>query len=87
MRRNRDPRFSVPTNGCWTMCMVRGLQLEEIAKRFVEVPDSKKDGSFRSVNLLGVTPLDFGPQENVESLKANPGAVRMEGYLNVGNGR
>ncbi len=48
-----------------------GIALEEIAKRFVEVPDSKKDGSSRSVNLLGVTPLDFGPQENVELLKAN----------------
>ena len=25
----------------------------------------------RSVNLLGVTPLDFGPQKNVELLKEN----------------
>ena len=31
----------------------------------------KESGVSRSVNLLGVTPLDFGPQENVEVLKEN----------------
>lgn len=31
----------------------------------------KENRSGRSVNLLGVTPLDFGPQKNVEILKAN----------------
>ena len=35
----------------------------EYSKRFVEVPDGKKNGSSRSVNLLGVTPLDFGPRK------------------------
>ena len=65
------PAFPVPTNGMHDYVYGAGIALEEIAKRFVEVPDSKKDGSSRSVNLLGVTPLDFGPQENVELLKAN----------------
>lgn len=65
------PAFPVPTNGMHDYVYGAGIALEEIAKRFVEVPDGKKDGSSRSVNLLGVTPLDFGPQENVESLKAN----------------
>lgn len=31
----------------------------------------KKKRSGRSVNLLGVTPLDFGPQKNVEIMKEN----------------
>ena len=65
------PAFPVPTNGMHDYVYGVGIALEEIAKRFVEVPDSKKDGFSRSVNLLGVTPLDFGPQENIELLKAN----------------
>ena len=30
-----------------------------------------RDPSSRTVNLLGVTPLDFGPQKNAETLKEN----------------
>ena len=50
-----------------------GIALEQIARRFVKEPDRQKKDRFpvRSVNLLGVTPLDFGPQENVETLKEN----------------
>ena len=65
------PAFSVPTNGMHDYVYGAGIALEEIAKRFVKAPDREKGGSSRSVNLLGVTPLDFGSQENVELLKAN----------------
>ncbi len=34
-------------------------------------PKKKENRSGRSVNLLGVTPLDFGPQKNVEIMKEN----------------
>ena len=34
-------------------------------------PKKKEKQSGRSVNLLGVTPLDFGPQKNVEIMKEN----------------
>ena len=34
-------------------------------------PKKKEKRSGRSVNLLGVTPLDFGPQKNVEIMKEN----------------
>lgn len=53
--------------------MEQGIALEQIARRFVKEPDRQKKDRFpvRSVNLLGVTPLDFGPQENVERLKEN----------------
>ena len=44
-----------------------GLALAEIAKRI----KGKKEVTSKSVNLLGVTPLDFGPQEHVDALKRN----------------
>ena len=68
------PAFSVPTNGMNDYVYGAGIALEEIAKRFVSAPAEKqsKGGALaHRVNLLGVTPLDFGPQENVEVLKDN----------------
>lgn len=68
------PAFSVPTNGMNDYVYGAGIALEEIAKRFVSAPAEKqsKGGNLaHRVNLLGVTPLDFGPQENVEVLKEN----------------
>ena len=68
-----SPTFSVPTNGMNDYIYGAGIALEQIARRFVKEPDRQKKDRFpvRSVNLLGVTPLDFGPQENVERLKEN----------------
>ena len=65
--------FFVPTNGMHDYVYGAGIALEKIASRFVKAPDwqKKRDVSMRRVNLLGVTPLDFGPQENVELLKEN----------------
>ena len=67
------PTFSVPTNGMNDYIYGAGIALEQIARRFVKEPDrqEKDRSSLKSVNLLGVTPLDFGPQENVEVLKEN----------------
>ena len=70
------PTFSVPTNGMHDYVYGAGIALEEIAKRFTEKtrnlnPQKTENRSGRSVNLLGITPLDFGPQKNVEILKEN----------------
>ncbi len=67
------PAFSVPTNGMNDYVYGAGIALEQIARRFVRKSDRQENdsSSLRSVNLLGVTPLDFGPQENVEVLKEN----------------
>lgn len=67
------PTFFVPTNGMHDYVYGAGIALEKIARRFVEVPSrqKKRSVSSRKVNLLGVTPLDFGPQEKVEILKEN----------------
>ena len=71
------PTFAVPTNGMHDYVYGAGIALEKIAKRFTEKANTKNaiqktEIRFRrSVNLLGVTPLDFGPQKNVEILKEN----------------
>ena len=63
------PAFAVPTNGMHDYVYGAGIALEEIAKRFT----GEKTGRIqaRTVNLLGVTPLDFGPISHVEMLKEN----------------
>lgn len=61
------PSFAVPTNGMHDYVYGAGLALAEIAKRI----KGKKEVTSKSVNLLGVTPLDFGPQEHVDVLKRN----------------
>lgn len=68
------PTFSIPTNGMNDYVYGAGIALEEIAKCFVNVPAGKQEKNrctSRNVNLLGVTPLDFGPREKVDILKAN----------------
>ena len=63
------PAFAVPTNGMHDYVYGAGIALEEIAKRFT----GEKTGRIqaRTVNLLGVTPLDFGPVSHAEVLKEN----------------
>ena len=67
------PAGSVPTNGMNDYVYGAGIALEQIARRCVRKSERQENASsfLRSVNLLGVTPLDFGPQENVEVLKEN----------------
>ncbi len=67
------PAFSVPTNGMNDYVYGAGIALEKIADRFVKASGNreKRDISSHIVNLLGVTPLDFGAQENADALKEN----------------
>lgn len=61
------PAFSVPTNGMHDYVYGAGIALAEIAERFTD-PGSKCTNP-RSLNLLGITPLDFGPVSHVQKLK------------------
>lgn len=65
------PAFAVPTNGMHDYVYGAGKALEEIARRFVPEQMEDRNGSERTVNLLGATPLDFGPILKVEELKKN----------------
>ena len=61
------PAFSVPTNGMHDYVYGAGMALAEIAERFTN-PESRCT-NLRSLNLLGVTPLDFGPLSHVQAMK------------------
>ena len=65
------PSFAVPTNGMHDYVYGAGIALEEVARRFVLEQMEDRNGSERTVNLLGATPLDFGPISKVEELKKN----------------
>ena len=59
------PAFSVPTSGMHDYVYGAGLALSEIARHFTGAAEKRK----RKLNLLGVTPLDFGPQPMVDAMK------------------
>ena len=59
------PAFSVPTSGMHDYVYGAGLALSEIARHFTGAAEKRK----RKLNLLGVTPLDFGPQPMVDVMK------------------
>lgn len=65
-QRTGIPTFYIPTNGMHDYVPGAGMALAEIAKRFVGEPKGKKANS---VNLLGVTPLDFAADRSAESLR------------------
>ena len=83
------PAFSVPTSGMHDYVYGAGLALSEIAKYFIGDPEKErmctetgaepseisKEKRKRKLNLLGVTPLDFGPQPMVDAMKK-----RLEKY-------
>lgn len=83
------PAFSVPTSGMHDYVYGAGLALSEIAKYFTGDPEKErmctetgaepseisKEKRKRKLNLLGVTPLDFGPQPMVDAMKK-----RLEKY-------
>ena len=60
--------FAIPTNGMHDYTYGAGLALAKIAERFVKKPRHIRT---HTLNFLGVTPLDFGPQENVDVMKQN----------------
>lgn len=61
------PAFSVPTNGMHDYVYGAGIALEQIARRFVK----KRNIQPHAVNLLGVTPLDFGAYSRARYMKEN----------------
>ena len=72
------PTFAVPTNGMHDYVHGAGMALEAIAEHFVWPKSHAEDvsnknmeekGRNRRVNLLGVTPLDFGPLDHAETMK------------------
>ena len=77
------PAFSVPTSGMHDYVYGAGLALAEIAGHFTgaaektgrcsEAPTGSAERSTekrsRKLNLLGATPLDFGPQSAVDAMK------------------
>ena len=65
------PAFSVPTRGMHDYVYGAGLALSEIARHFTGAAEKRK----RKLNILGVTPLDFGPQPMVDAMKR-----RLEKY-------
>ena len=79
------PAFAVPTNGMHDYVYGAGIALKKIAERFTGdsnelMEDSiekgigcTENGKYKdhTVNLLGATPLDFGPFPKVEELKNN----------------
>ena len=65
------PAFSVSTSGMHYYVYGAGLALSEIARHFTGAAEKRK----RKLNLLGVTPLDFGPQPMVDAMKR-----RLEKY-------
>lgn len=60
------PTFYIPTNGMHDYVPGAGMALAEIAKRFVSEPEGKKPNT---LNLLGVTPLDYAAEGSAESLR------------------
>ena len=60
------PAFFVPSSGMRDYVAGAGQALAQIARRFVQKPDCVLP---RSVNLLGVTPLDFAGKGSAESLR------------------
>ena len=65
------PAFSVPTNGMHDYVYGAGIALEQIAKRFVKLPEEEMKKQSHTVNLLGVTPLDFGAYSRAGYMKEN----------------
>ena len=82
------PSFAVPTNGMHDYVYGAGIAFEEIAKRFVTEQMKREKTMFkRIVNLLGITPLDFGPISKVEELKKNLEQYGWKIDFHMGDGR
>lgn len=85
------PAFAIPTNGMHDYTYGAGIALARIAERFTgesETVSKRAESAIdressvnqpHTLNLLGVTPLDFGPQINVDIMKKN--LQNMDGKL------
>lgn len=65
-QRTGVPVIPVPTNGLDLYTRGVGLALREWIRRFADPSEEKVPGS---VNLLGVTPIDFSNRDNVAALR------------------
>ena len=65
------PTFAIPTNGMHDYVRGAGMALEKLAERFVLKRTEPVSVKPHTANLLGVTPLDFGPQCCVDIMKKN----------------
>lgn len=61
------PSFGLPTNGMHTYIQGASMALEALAKKFVTEPVEKTKNV--SVNILGVTPLDFSVNGSVQHIR------------------
>lgn len=62
--------FFISTNGMHDYVYGAGMALAKIARHFTDAHISWDGQNKRTVNLLGVTPLDFGPIEGVRKMTA-----------------
>ena len=62
--------FFIPTNGMHDYVHGAGMALAKIARHFTDAHISWDGQNKRTVNLLGVTPLDFGPIDGVQKMTA-----------------
>ena len=60
------PAFAVETNGTHDYVQGAGKALEKIAERFIKKPERKIE---RSVNVLGMTPLDYASPDSAASMR------------------
>ncbi len=66
-RRSGVPSFGINTNGMHSYISGASLAFLELSKRFLKTDVEKKA---KSVNILGLTPLDFSINKSAESLNA-----------------
>ena len=64
-----------------------GLQNKANTKEWHSTENEKSDSMTQGRILLGVTPLDFGPQKNVESTERKSARIWLECIIYLGNGR
>lgn len=67
-RRTGIPSFGFPTTGMQDYLSGAGMALSGVARRFL--PEKAQRTEKPSLNLLGVTPLDFSVTGNVQALRA-----------------
>lgn len=68
-RRTGIPSFGFATNGMHSYLSGAGMALAAVAERFCPPEIRREKGKTTSVNLLGVTPLDFSVTGNVEAMR------------------
>ena len=61
------PAFYIPTNGMHDYTRGASLAFEQVAERLVEDADHRRPGT---VNILGMTPLDYAADTSAASLRA-----------------